>query len=228
MYIWYNKNDTIRTPSISFVDFQEELIYELSIEKMGPTTGLMFYSLHIELLHTYRIWNTFGKAFTRNRPVYVDTDSIPNISPMDMDIWSRALLTQAFTLIDTNKKACSFLKFEIKEKKERKEIITYTVWHIGINPKTLKSIQSKISDLKRIGKDLKNLRHNFLAHKNKNLYSNGKLKLPESKESFDMGKLADYLEIASDILNTIAKDHNIPQMDYMLCQNADPNERRIP
>ena len=102
-------------------------------------------------------------------------------------------------------------------------------WQKGIRIKTLKSIQSKIYDLKSKGEGLRTLRHEFLSHKNPRLYPDANLKIPHNKsDPFEMGKLADYLEIASDILNTIAEDHGIQKMDYMLCQNRDPSKRRIP
>ena len=222
MYIWNSDDGRIRTPSISFVNLTDKGTYEQSIDKLGKKSGSMFYNVHIELLQTYRIWNTFGKAFTRSKPVYVDSGSIEIICLDDMDIWSRALLTQAFVLIDTRKEVTSILKFEISKSNRDKE------WQKGINPQTLKSIQSKISDLKSKGKGLKILRHQFLSHKNTDLYRDADLKLPQTTDPFEMGKLADYLEIASDILNTIATDHGIQKSDYMSCQIRDPNKRRIP
>jgi len=222
MHFWVSNDDQIKTPSISFVDFPDEGGYEQYIDKLGDKSGKVFYNVHIELFHTYRIWNAFGKAFTRSRPVYVDVDKIQISFTDDMDIWSRALLTQAFVLIDTNPKSLSILRFEVKEDNANKK------WQKGIDPETLKLIQPKICDLKSKGEGLKKLRHEFLAHKNRELYQGAHLKLPKTDEPFDMGILADYLEIASDILNIIAIRHNIQRRDYMLFRSKDPKMRRIP
>ena len=222
MYFWISNDRRIRTPSVSFVDLPGEIDYEQCIEKLGEKSGLMFYNVHMELLHAYRIWNTFGKAFTRGRPVYVDNDDVKNIIPLEeIDIWSRALLTQAFVLIDTQSKASSILKFEITESNSNE------IWQNGIKPGSLKSIQDDISNLKTKGKGLETLRHRFLVHK-QTPYPDANLSIPQTKEPFEMGKLADYLEIASNILNTIAEDHSIQKTDYMLYPNQYLSKRRIP
>ena len=216
-HIWESDDGKIRTPSISLLNLIDENRYEQYIDKLGDKSGQMFYNVHIELLHTYRIWNTFGKAFTRSCPVYVENDKIQKRSPNVMDIWSRALLTQAFVLIDENPSAYSILRFEVTEANANKK------WQEGIGSETLKIIQPKICELKSKGEGLKILRHGFLAHKNLDLYTDPNLKLPEKGKKFEMGRLAEYLEIASDILNTIAKNHNIEPTEYVIT-NWDSSE----